>query len=78
LFVASQSEQSVSKRLGSIDVSKTKRRSLSMEKVTILRRGEPLGSKIKSEALRKEGNGLVVLGTERLGSDHQEMVPKQI
>jgi hypothetical protein len=77
-FVASQSEPSVSKRSGSTDDSKTERRSLSMEKVTILRRGESLDSKIKSEALRKEGDGLVVLGTERLGPDHPEMVPKQI
>jgi len=77
-FVASQPEPSVSKRSGSSDDSKTERRSLSMEKVMILRRGESLDSKIKSEALRKEGDGLVVLGTERLGPDHPEMVPKQI
>ncbi|XP_059450880.1 uncharacterized protein LOC132181650 [Corylus avellana] len=77
-FVASQSEPSVSKRSGSSDDSKTERRSLSMEKVTILRRGESLDSTIKSEALRKEGDGLMVLGTERLGPDHPEMVPKQI
>lgn len=50
---------------------------LVMEKVTILRRGESLDTKLKSEALKKEGNDLVVVGTQRLGPD-PEMVPKQI
>ncbi|XP_027329544.1 uncharacterized protein LOC113845975 [Abrus precatorius] len=50
---------------------------LVMEKVTILRRGESLDSKIKSEALKREGDDLVVIGTHRLGPD-PEMVPKQI
>ncbi|RDX75021.1 hypothetical protein CR513_45147, partial [Mucuna pruriens] len=50
---------------------------LVMEKVTILRRGESLDSKLKSEALKKEGNDLVVVGTQRLGPD-PKMVPKQI
>lgn len=48
-----------------------------MEKVTILRRGESLDSKIRSEALRKEGGDLVVVGTQRLGPD-PEMVPRRI
>jgi len=74
---SSQSEPSVSKRSGSSDDLKTGRRSLSMEKVTILRRGESLDSNIKSQALRKEGDGLVVMGTQRLGPDPR-MVPKQI
>lgn len=69
-----QSEPSVSKRTSSGDLSAMK----TMEKVTILRRGESLDSKIKSseEALKKEGDGLVVCGTERLGPD-PKMVPKQ-
>ncbi|KAG6670630.1 hypothetical protein I3843_Q049300 [Carya illinoinensis] len=75
--VSSQSEPSVSKRSGSSDDLKMERRSLSMEKVTILRRGESLDSNIKSQALGKEGDGLVVLGTQRLGPDPR-MVPKQI
>lgn len=50
---------------------------LAMEKVTILRRGESLDSKIKSEALKKEGDDLVVFGTQRIGPD-PVMVPKQI
>lgn len=51
--------------------------SLEMEKVTILRRGESLDSKLKTEALKKEGDNLVVVGTQRLGPD-PDMVPKQI
>lgn len=74
----SQSEPSVSRRSGSSDDSKTQRKSLSMEKVTILRRGESLDSKIKSEGLGKQRNGLAVHGTERLGPDRPEMLPKQI
>ncbi|XP_015888392.1 uncharacterized protein LOC107423359 [Ziziphus jujuba] len=68
------SEPSVSKRTSSGDLSAMK----TMEKVTILRRGESLDSKIKSsEGLKKESDGgLVVCGTERLGPD-PEMVPKQ-
>lgn len=76
-FVSSQSEPSVSKRSSSSDDLKTEKKSFSMEKVTILRRGESLDSKIKSEVPRKEGNVLVVVGTQRLGPD-PEMVPKQI
>lgn len=47
------------------------------EKVTILRRGESLDSNLKSESLKKQGNDLVVVGTQRLGPD-PDMVPKQI
>ncbi|KAJ8766273.1 hypothetical protein K2173_022332 [Erythroxylum novogranatense] len=45
--------------------------SLVMEKVTILRRGESLDSKIKSTG------EMVVTGTDRLGPE-PEMVPKQV
>lgn len=48
-----------------------------MEKVTILRRGESLDSKLKSEALKKEGDDLVVVGTQRLGPDPEKLA-KQI
>ncbi|KAG4948703.1 hypothetical protein AAZX31_15G095700 [Glycine max] len=50
---------------------------LEMEKVTILRRGESLDSKLKTGALKKEGDNLVVVGTQRLGPD-PDMVQKQI
>ncbi|KAF3457279.1 hypothetical protein FNV43_RR01936 [Rhamnella rubrinervis] len=70
-----QPETSVSKRSSSDDL-----RAVKMDKVVILRRGESLDSKIKSEALKKEGggggDGLTVCGTERLGP-HPEMVTKQ-
>jgi hypothetical protein len=68
-----QSETSVSKRSSSDDL-----RAMKMDKVVILRRGESLDSKIKTEELKKKegGDGLVVCGTERLGPD-PEMVPKQ-
>ncbi|XP_022138318.1 uncharacterized protein LOC111009532 [Momordica charantia] len=75
-FVSNHSEPSVSKRSSSDDL-KAMKNSLVMEKVTILRRGESLDSKFKSEALKKEGDNLVVCGTERLGPA-PEMVPKQI
>ncbi|MDG2774736.1 hypothetical protein P7M68_24790, partial [Vibrio parahaemolyticus] len=42
---------------------------LEMEKVTILRRGESLDSKLKTGALKKEGDNLVVVGTQRLGPE---------
>ncbi|KAL1358409.1 hypothetical protein HN51_003685 [Arachis hypogaea] len=45
--------------------------------VKILRRGESLDSNIRSEALRKEGGDLVVVGTQRLGPD-PNMVPRRI
>nr|AFK45492.1 unknown [Lotus japonicus] len=68
----------VVERRPSSDDSKVARGSgLVMEKVTILRRGESLDSQIKSEALKREGDELVVVGTQRLGPD-PEMVPKQI
>lgn len=67
-----QSEATVSKRSSSDDL-----KAMKMDKVVILRRGESLDSKIKSEALKKEGgDGLAVCGTERLGPG-PEMVPKQ-
>ncbi|XVF28457.1 hypothetical protein REPUB_Repub15cG0030800 [Reevesia pubescens] len=73
------SEQVISKRSGSVDDLKTVRSNVTMEKVTILRRGESLDSKIKSN--NNNGgvteDGLVVTGTDRLGPD-PEMVPKQI
>lgn len=50
---------------------------MAMEKVTILRRGESLDSLVKSDGLKKEGEDLVVIGTQRLGPD-PNMVPKQI
>ncbi|ESW19827.1 hypothetical protein PHAVU_006G158900 [Phaseolus vulgaris] len=60
------------------DDSKVSRSSgMVMEKVTILRRGESLDSKLKSEALKKEGDDLVVVGTQRLGPD-PEKLGKQI
>lgn len=67
-----------SERRPSSDDSKVARGSgLVMEKVTILRRGESLDSKMKIEALKREGDDLVVVGTQRIGPD-PEMVPKQI
>ncbi|KAI4345519.1 hypothetical protein L6164_012634 [Bauhinia variegata] len=71
-----QPEASVSKRSSSDDLKMAKS-SLVMEKVTILRRGESLDSKIKSVALKKEGDDLVVYGTQRLCPE-PKMVPKQI
>lgn len=68
-FVMSQSEPSVSKRSSSSDDLKLEKRSLSMENVTILRRGESMDSKLKSAVLRKEDDGQVLLGTQRLGSE---------
>lgn len=60
------------------DDSKVSRSSgMVMEKVTILRRGESLDSKLKSEALKKEGDDLVVVGTQRLGPDPEKLA-KQI
>lgn len=71
-FGANQPEQSISKRSSSDDL-----KTMKMEKVTILRRGESLDSKIKSEPLKKEAGGLVVTGTQRLGPD-PKMVPKRV
>ncbi|KAJ7955011.1 Proline-rich nuclear receptor coactivator [Quillaja saponaria] len=70
------SETSVPRRSSSGDL-KTVKNSPMMEKVTILGRGESLDSKINSKALKKDGDDVVVTGTERLGPD-PEMVPKQI
>lgn len=94
-----QSEPSVSKRSNSVDdlrASKSHRyqhhhnhrngndhQSFLMEKVTILRRGTSLDSKITSRetasaASKSEGGSeMVVIGTDRLGPD-PEMVPKQV
>ncbi|KAK7412615.1 hypothetical protein VNO78_04114 [Psophocarpus tetragonolobus] len=47
---------------------------LLMEKVTILRRGDSLDSKLKTQPFK---NDLLLLGTQRLGP-HPETVPKQI
>ncbi|KAJ7980177.1 Proline-rich nuclear receptor coactivator [Quillaja saponaria] len=71
-----QRKRVVSRRSSSDDLKMAKS-SPDMEKVTILRRGESLDSKIKSQALKKEGDDLVVIGTQRLGPN-PEMVPKQI
>jgi len=54
------------------DLKGWKNQNLAMEKVTILRRGESLDSKIRSN-----GGDLVVAGTDRLGP-HPKMVTKQI
>ena len=70
------SEQAISKISSSADDLKTVRNNVTMEKVTILRRGESLDSKIKSNNGGRE-DGLVVTGTDRLGPD-PEMVSKQI
>ncbi|XWS13978.1 hypothetical protein CRYUN_Cryun36dG0084600 [Craigia yunnanensis] len=70
------SEQAISKRSCSADDLRTVTNNVSMEKVTILKRGESLDSKIKSNNGGKE-DGLVVPGTDRLGPD-PEMVSKQI
>ncbi|RVW55683.1 hypothetical protein CK203_001422 [Vitis vinifera] len=73
----SQSEGSISKRSSSDDVRAAKG-NVVVGPVTILRRGESLDSKLKSEALKKNGEEeMIVSGTERLGPD-PEMVPKQI
>ncbi|GMI69827.1 hypothetical protein like AT3G21570 [Hibiscus trionum] len=71
------SEQPVLKKYGSTDDLKTARNNVTMEKVTILRRGESLDTKIKiiDGGAGREG-GLVVTGTDRLGLG-PEMVPKQ-
>lgn len=80
-FVANQvaAEPSVSKRSNSVDDMRVAKSGPAMEKVTILRRGESLDSKFKSEAVKKEegDEGLVVMRTERLGPA-PEMIPKQI
>ncbi|TYJ14418.1 hypothetical protein E1A91_A10G117400v1 [Gossypium mustelinum] len=72
------SEQGISKKYSSADDLKTVRNNVMVEKVTIMRRGESLDSKIKIDngGGGREG-GLVVMGTDRLGPD-PEMVPKQI
>ncbi|KAJ6904054.1 hypothetical protein NC651_021259 [Populus alba x Populus x berolinensis] len=72
-----QSEPSVSKKSRS-DKNNSSNNNKVMEKVTILRRGESLDSKIKSSET-EQGNGadLVVTSTDRLGPD-PKMVSKQI
>ncbi|KAG6766466.1 hypothetical protein POTOM_030549 [Populus tomentosa] len=88
-----QSEPSVSKKSRSVDdfVKIYKNNSINnnkvMEKVTILRRGESLDSKIKSSetasatvsSKKEQGNGadMAVTSTDRLGPD-PKMVSKQI
>ncbi|PON80242.1 proline-rich nuclear receptor coactivator [Parasponia andersonii] len=70
-----EQRRSVSKRSSSADDLKA----VKVEKVTILRRGESLDSKIRSESssspLLKEE--IIVCGTQRLGPE-PEMVPKRI
>lgn len=71
------------RRASASDDSKSVRRSscddLLMEKVTILRRGESLDSKIKTgngaevTSLKKEGASLVVNGTVRVGPAPEKM-----
>lgn len=70
------SEQVISKRSHSADDLKAVRNNVSIEKVTVLRRGESLDSKIKSNNGGNE-DGLVATGTDRLGPDPL-MVSKQI
>ncbi|QCD77042.1 uncharacterized protein LOC114188023 [Vigna unguiculata] len=72
-----QRKRVVEKRPSSDDSRVSRSTGMVMEKVTILRRGESLDSKLKSGALRKEGDNLVVVGTQRLGPD-PEKVTKQI
>lgn len=78
-YVPAQSEPSTSSRSSSDDLSRQARSSgLVMEKVTILRRGESLDSKIKSQVAASASGDMVVCdGTQRLGPD-PEMVPKQV
>lgn len=77
-YVPAQSEPSTSSRSSSDDLSKQARSAgLVMEKVTILRRGESLDSKIKSQVAAASGDMVVCDGTQRLGPD-PEMVPKQV
>lgn len=77
-FVLAQSEPSTSSRSSSDDLRPMRSSGLVMEKVTILRRGESLDSKIKSQVSESAASGMVVCdGTQRLGPD-PEMVPKQV
>lgn len=72
-----QPEASISKRSSSDDVRSAKG-NVVVSSVTILRRGESLDSKLRSEAMKKDGEEeMMVSGTERLGPD-PAMVPKQI
>ncbi|CAJ1962301.1 unnamed protein product [Sphenostylis stenocarpa] len=72
-----QRKRVAEKKLSSDDSRVSRSSGMVMEKVTILRRGESLDSKLKCEALKKEGDDMVVVGTQRLGPD-PDMVPKQI
>lgn len=81
-FVPAQPEPSTSITRSSSDDLRHARSSsgLVMEKVTILRRGESLDSKIESQVSEAaaSSSGLVVCdGTQRLGPD-PAMVPKQV
>ncbi|KAF8038163.1 hypothetical protein BT93_B0891 [Corymbia citriodora subsp. variegata] len=79
-YVPAQSETSTSSRSSSSDDLRQARSSsghLVMEKVTILRRGESLDSKIKSQVSEAASDLVVFDGTQRLGPD-PEMVPKQV
>ncbi|KAM7463001.1 hypothetical protein LguiA_031122 [Lonicera macranthoides] len=59
--------------------NKHNQNNLLLGQVTILKRGESLDAKIKSETVQAKNNGdeLIISGTERLGPS-PEMVPKQI
>ncbi|KAE9594633.1 hypothetical protein Lal_00037411 [Lupinus albus] len=59
----------VEKKPSSDDSKMVRSSGFVMEKVMILRRGESLDSKIKSEALMKERDDLVLIGTQRLGPE---------
>lgn len=78
-FVRAQSEPSTSSWSSSDDLRQARSSGLVMEKVTILRRGESLDSKIKSQisAAASSSDLVVCDGTQRLGPD-PEMVPKQV
>ncbi|XP_004486086.1 uncharacterized protein [Cicer arietinum] len=65
------------KKPSSDDLKVARGSSLVTEKVTILRRGESLDSKMNTVGLKKEGEDLVVIGTQRLRSD-PNFVHKQI
>ncbi|KAK6913837.1 hypothetical protein RJ641_021158 [Dillenia turbinata] len=74
--------ETTTKRSSSVDL-KSSARNLVMGNVTILRRGESLDSMIfKNELVKKApviaDDEVIAFGTERLGPDRPEMIPKQI
>ncbi|KAK6930082.1 hypothetical protein RJ641_004176 [Dillenia turbinata] len=77
-----QNETTIPKRSSSVDL-KSSARNLVMGSVTILRRGESFDSKIfKNESVKKapviRDDEVIAVGTERLGPERPEMIPKQI